>query len=129
MAISDEDRILRVWTPTLLRTILFVAAAVLMFGLIQMATQAPGSYLARYHAVREGHIHSHETFGQTVAGALNGDPHSIMTIGLFILTLVPLGRVAFCFLLFVTEADYIYVIFTAYVLAGLLAGVFLGRIG
>jgi uncharacterized membrane protein len=129
MAISDEDRILRVWTPTLLRTILFLAAAVLMFGLALMATKAPGNYMAQYHAVREGHIHSPETFAQTVTGALGGDPHSIMTIGLFILTLVPLGRVAFCFLLFVTEGDYTYVVFTAYVLAGLLVGVMLGRIG
>lgn len=94
-----------------------------------MATKAPGYYAARYRAVQAGHVHSPETFGQIVSGAIAGDPHSAMTIGLFALTLVPLGRVAFCFVLFIRERDYTYVAFTAYVLAGLIFGVLLGRIG
>jgi uncharacterized membrane protein len=52
-----------------------------------------------------------------------------MTCGLFILTLVPLARVAFCLVLFVKERDSMYVAFTAYVLIALLAGVMLGKIG
>jgi uncharacterized membrane protein len=52
-----------------------------------------------------------------------------MTLGLMVLTLVPLARVAFCFLLFVKERDGIYVAFTAYVLIGLVAGIVLGRVG
>jgi uncharacterized membrane protein len=130
MPINDEeDRILRLWTPVLLRTILLVAAVVLVFGLGLMATKAPGYYVARYRAVQAGHIHERETLAETVVSAVKGDPHSIITIGLFILTLVPLGRVAFCFLLFIKERDYTYACFTAYVLAGLVAGMMLGRIG
>src|SRR5579859_3082816 len=46
-----------------------------------------------------------------------GNPHAVLTFGLFVLTLVPLARVAFCFILFIRERDYTYVAFTAYVLA------------
>jgi uncharacterized membrane protein len=126
---SEEDRILRVWTPVLLRTILIAATAVLAIGLFLMATYAPGYYVQRYRAVEAGHIHQHETFAQIISGSVARDPHSVMTLGLFILTLVPLARVAFCFLLFLKQRDYIYVGLTAYVLIGLVAGVLLGKIG
>ena len=45
------------------------------------------------------------------------------------LTLVPLARVAFCFILFIRERDYTYVALTAYVLAGLIVGVLVGSVG
>jgi uncharacterized membrane protein len=126
---SEEDRILRVWTPVLLRTILIAATAVLAIGLFLMATYAPGYYVQRYHAVQAGHPHRPESFSQIISGSLARDPHSVMTLGLFILTLVPLARVAFCFLLFLKQRDHIYVGLTAYVLIGLIAGVLLGKIG
>jgi len=126
---DEEDRILRVWTPILLRTILIAATAVLAAGLFLMATYAPGYYVQRFHAVQGGHMHAPESFSQVISGALARDSHSVMTLGLFILTLVPLARVAFCFLLFLKQRDYIYVAFTAYVLIALLAGMLLGKIG
>jgi uncharacterized membrane protein len=125
----EEDRILRVWTPVLLRSILTVAAAILIAGLFLMATSSPTFYVSRYRAVQAGHLHSPETFARIISTAMRGDPHSVMTVGLFVLTLVPLGRVAFCFLLFLRERDYTYVALTAYVLIGLIAGMLLGRIG
>ena len=129
MAQQDEDRIMRVWTPILLRTILIVASMVLIVGLVAMATYSPGFYVHRFYEVRAGHVHQQETFTQMITLAFHGDPHSIMTVGLFVLTLVPLARVAFCFVLFVTERDYAYIVFTAYVLSGLIFGVLLGKIG
>jgi uncharacterized membrane protein len=126
---NEEDRILRVWTPILLRTILIAATTILAIGLFLMATYAPGYYVERFRAVQAGHMHKQESFSQVVAGALAREPHSVMTLGLFILTLVPLARVAFCFLLFLKQRDYIYVGVTAYVLIGLLAGMLLGKIG
>jgi uncharacterized membrane protein len=125
----EEDRILRVWTPVLLRSILTVAAVILIAGLFLMATYSPTYYVSRYRAVQIGHLHSPESFEQIISSATHGDPHSVMTVGLFVLTLVPLGRVAFCFLLFLRERDYTYVALTAYVLIGLIAGMLLGRIG
>ncbi len=127
--LNEEDRILRVWTPILLRTILIAAAIVLVVGLFLMATKTPTFYQQRFHAIQAGHLHPAETFSQDIAAARTGDPHSVMTLGLFILTLVPLARVAFCFLLFLKERDYTFVALTAYVLIGLMAGVLLGKIG
>jgi len=127
--LNEEDRILRVWTPILLRTILIAAAVVLAVGLFLMATKAPGFYVERFRAVQAGHMHPPESFSQIIPATLAGDPHSVMTLGLFILTLVPLARVAFCFVLFLMERDYTYVAFTAYVLIALVAGVLLGKIG
>jgi len=126
---ADEDRILRVWTPLLLRTILIVATVILLGGLIMMATHAPGYYAQRYHTIQSGHAHDPQTFVELIQGATHGDSHCVMTVGLFVLTLVPLARVAFCFLLFIKERDFAYVGFTAYVLAGLIFGMLLGRIG
>lgn len=126
---ADEDRILRVWTPLLLRTILVVATIILLGGLVLMGTHSPGFYAQRYHIIQGGHVHEKQTFVELLQGAVEGDPHSVMTVGLFVLTLVPLARVAFCFLLFIKERDFAYVGFTAYVLAGLVFGMLLGRIG
>ena len=126
---AHEDRILRVWTPMLLRTILSVAVLLLASGLILMAVREPGFYVTRYHQVRAGMRHDIEPLPQLYESARHGDPHGVLTMGLFVLTLVPLGRVAFCFLLFIRERDYTYVGFTFYVLAGLVIGVILGRAG
>ncbi len=126
---TEEDRILRIWTPLLLRTILFVAATILLAGLFLMTTRDPGYYVSHYRLAQSGAVHERMSFSTLMRDSMQGDPHSVMTIGLLVLTLVPLGRVAFCFLLFVVEKDYTYVALTAYVLLGLIAGVLLGRIG
>jgi uncharacterized membrane protein len=126
---SDEDRILRIWTPFLLRTILIAASIILLTGLFLMLTSAPGFYVERYHAAQQADFVEREPFTTMIWMAAHGYPHSLLTVGLFVLTLVPLARVAFCFLLFIKESDYAYVGFTAYVLAGLIVGVLLGRIG
>ena len=128
--IADEERILRVWTPIILRTILVSAIVVLLLGLLSMAWQGPGYYVARFHRLQgSGQYENRESMAVLASSALRGNPRSIMTFGLMLLTLVPLARVAFCFLLFVKERDGIYVVFTAYVLLGLVAGVILGRVG
>lgn len=125
----EEDRILRIWTPVLLRTILITAASILILGLVLITTKAPGYYVQRFRAVQAGNIHHRLSFAALIHGALAGRPHEVLMVGLFVLTLVPLGRVAFCFLLFMKKRDYTYVVLTGYVLFGLALGVFLGRIG
>jgi uncharacterized membrane protein len=127
--LEEEDRILRVWTPFLLRTVLIAAMITLVVGLILDYTFAPGYYVGRYHAVQQGHLIGKEQIYLLGQRIRQGNPHAVLTIGLFELTLVPLARVAFCFILFIRERDYTYVAFTAYVLAGLIVGVLVGRIG
>jgi uncharacterized membrane protein len=128
--IDEEDRILRVWTPLILRTILIASAIILMTGMVAMATWAPGYYVDRFHAAQVGStLHQAPSWSATVQKAAHGNPHSLMTLGLLVLTLVPLARVAFTFFLFAKEGDHVFTLATAYVLAGLIAGVMLGRIG
>jgi uncharacterized membrane protein len=126
---QDEERILRHWTPILLRSILIAATIILVIGLFVMAAQAPGAYVARFRAVQAGHVYAREPISAMFAKAGRSDPHAIVTIGLMMLTLVPFARVAFCFLLFIRERDWTYVAFTAYVLFGLILGIVLGRVG
>jgi uncharacterized membrane protein len=128
-AISKEDQILREWTPLILRTLLLISSTMLVLGLLIMASSAPGYYVQRFHAAEHGRSHIRQEWSQLGQAALRGDPHSIMMLGLLVLTLVPLGRVAFTFVLFVKERDRIFALATAYVLAALVAGVMLGRIG
>jgi len=129
MTAQDEDRILRVWTPVILRTVLAAAGMVLIAGLIAISL-TPGEYVIRFRAVQHNaHVKDYLTFGQLVMRAWHGNPRSIMTLGLMILTLVPLARVAFCLLFFIKIRNRAFVVFTAYVLAGLVAGALLGRIG
>jgi uncharacterized membrane protein len=127
---DDEERILRVWTPIILRTILVGAIVLLLVGLLSMAWQNPDYYVARFHSLQGSvRYQNRKSLAVLASSALQGEPRSIMTIGLMVLTLIPLVRVAFCFLFFVKERDGIYVAFTAYVLMGLVAGVILGRVG
>jgi uncharacterized membrane protein len=126
---QDEDRILREWTPILLRSILIAAMILLVAGLIMTYTFAPDYYVDRYHEVQQGHLMGREKFALLYDRVRQGNPHAVLTIGLFVLTLVPLARVAFCFILFIKERDYTYVALTAYVLAGLIVGVLVGSVG
>ena len=54
---------------------------------------------------------------------------ALLTLGLLVLTLVPIGRVALCFAFFVKARDTAYVILTGLVLSLLAAGIALGRVG
>ena len=126
---QDEDRILRVWTPFLLRTILITAMIILVAGLVLTYTFAPDYYVQRYHEVQQGRLIGKEKLGLVLERIREGNPHAVLTIGLFVLTLVPLARVAFSFVLFIRERDYTYVAFTAYVLAGLIVGMLVGSVG
>ncbi|HEX4209799.1 MAG TPA: DUF1634 domain-containing protein [Candidatus Binataceae bacterium] len=127
---ADEEKILRAWTPLLLRTILTAATLILLAGLIYAGLKEPGYYVSRYRLAQTGMAtRPAEDFVQLINGSIRGDAHSILTLGLLVLTLVPLGRVAFTLLLFIRERDVVYIAATAYVLTALIAGVMLGRIG
>ena len=129
LATGDEDRILRTWTPIILRSILLLSSIVMAVGIAQSLAFAPGFYVHRFHAIQHGQLHASETLAELLDEMRHGDPHGIMTIGLYLLTLVPLVRVAFTFFLFLKERDFVYVAATAYVLVALAAGVMLGRVG
>ena len=124
-----EDQILREWTPLILRTLLLISAAILVLGLATMGSSAPGYYVGRFHAAQLGVGHIRQEWPELGKSALSGDPRSITMLGLYVLTLVPLGRVAFTFILFLRERDGVFALATAYVLAALITGIILGRLG
>jgi uncharacterized membrane protein len=126
---AEEDRILRLWTPILLRSIVVVAMTVLVTGLVLTATIAPNYFVDRYRQIQLGHLIGSESLATIWFNLLAGQPHAVLTVGLFMLTLVPLARVAFCLLLFIKTRDVAYVGFTAYVFAALIIGFLLGHIG
>jgi uncharacterized membrane protein len=128
-AASDEDKILRIWTPIILRTVLVAAGIVVILGLGLMIN-TPGQYVNHFRLVQENsRKKDYGSFVKLLHRAANADPRSVTTVGLMILTLVPLGRVGFCWLVFIKRRNWAFVGFTAYVLAGLAAGVMLGRMG
>ena len=126
---AEEDRILRLWTPILLRSIVIVAMTVLIAGLVLTATIAPHYFVNRYHQIQLGHLLGREHLVSIWSNLLAGQPHAVLTVGLYLLTLVPLARVAFCLVLFIKTRDIAYIGFTAYVFAALIIGFLLGHVG
>jgi uncharacterized membrane protein len=127
---GEEDRLLRVWTPRILRSVLIAAVILLVAGLIRSTIGAPGHFVTRFHELQRGiRLRQPKDFGPLVAEAIDGNGRDIMTLGLMILTLVPIARVTFTLLVFLKEKDYPYVAMTAYVLTMLILGAALGKIG
>jgi uncharacterized membrane protein len=130
MAPRDDDRVLRLWTPRILRGALFTSVAFLIAGLVSIAVTAPASYVARYRDLRAGGAPAPaESPLQLLREAAHGQGRALLVAGLLVLTLVPIGRVAFAFAVFLHQRDWPFVVLTALVLAILCVGILLGRIG
>lgn len=123
--VEAEDRILRLWTPILLRTVLAAAVVLMIAGIFRALTTLPAVGTSALLATSGGRMSLVLVVGRAVAG----DADALATLGLMALTLVPLVRVAFCFLLFLKQRSMVFVAFTAYVLAALTLGMLLGKIG
>ncbi len=128
-AMSTEDQILRVWTTILLRTILGAAVVLLTAGVLLTLLRSSNDYTGALRAIQHNPVPAHRSVFWVLVEVARGNAVAILTLGLFVLTLVPLARVSFCFLLFLKQKSLIFASFTAYVLAGLVIGMMLGRIG
>ncbi len=122
---DDDDSLLRRWTPVLLRVTLGAAVLLMSIGIAVRVAQST------HPTVSIGQTRSTvDSFAPiTLAAAAHGDALALATLGLMVLTLVPLIRVGFCLLFFLRQRNLLYVAMTGYVLAVLTAGIFLGRIG
>jgi uncharacterized membrane protein len=130
MTDQDEDRVLRVWTPIILRVSVLTSAALLILGLIVMALETPGFYVARVHEIQtHGRAADRQPWGALAVDAIHGQPRAILVLGLLVLTMVPLGRVGFTFFFFLKQRDLAFTLLTATVLLLLVVGVMLGRVG
>ena len=101
----------------------------LIAGLVLTATIAPNYFVNRYHQIQLGHLLGREHLATIWSNLVAGQPHAVLTVGLYLLTLVPLARVAFCLVLFIKTRDIAYIGFTAYVFAALIIGFLLGHVG
>jgi uncharacterized membrane protein len=127
---ADEDRLLRVWTPRILRGVLAASAVLLAAGLVVIGVTAPASYVVRYRALRGGAAPVHHVgISELVDEVGHGRGRALLVAGLLLLTLVPIGRVLFAVLVFLRERDWLFVALTGLVLTLLCVGVMLGRVG
>ena len=94
MAHEGDDRILRVWTPVILRTSVMVSAVILAIGLIIIGLYAPDRFVERFHELQApGVSFPRERLGELFAEATRGQPRPVLMIGLLVLTLLILGVV------------------------------------
>lgn len=127
---ADEDRILRVWTPVILRVSVTASVIILAAGLIIIGIVNPEAYVARVRLIQaNGASFPKERWVPLVKEAFEGQPRPLLMLGLLVLTLVPLGRVAFTFFFFLKQRDVPFIFLTATVLLLLVLGVVLGRVG
>ena len=127
---TEDDRLLRVWTPRLLRGLLAASVALLVAGLVAIAWTDPAGYVARYRSLRGGPGSAPQgAVPSMLDEAVRGPGHALLVAGLLVLTLVPIGRVAFAVVFFLRERDWLFAALTAVVLGLLCVGVLLGRIG
>jgi uncharacterized membrane protein len=115
---SIDDQRIEVMIGNLLRAGVLIAAAVVIVG--------AAIYLARYamqpadfHVFR-GEAAALRTLSAIVGGALHLHGKSIIQLGLVLLIVTPVARVAFSAVAFAIERDYLYVVLTLVVLAVLL---------
>jgi hypothetical protein len=127
---GEEDRELRIGTPRILRGALFASVALLVAGLCAIGGTAPESFVARYRALRRGEPPGPpEGLRQLLQGVVHAQGHALLVTGLLVLTMVPIGRVAFALVVFARQRDWPFVILTGLVLTLLCVGIFLGRMG
>jgi uncharacterized membrane protein len=127
---TPDDRLLRTWTPRILRGALAASACLLVAGLCVIAATAPHEYVANYRALEHAR-------GAAAAGPTSDVVHelarlpgnALLVAGLLVLTFVPIARVAFAALVFLRARDWLFFALTSLVLALLGLGVILGRGG
>ncbi len=118
-----------------LRAGVLLSAAVILVGILSFAlTQNTG-----YVRVLPNHLRDILTFHQTsgpgffptalpaiLQGAMAGKPYAIIGLGMLLLILTPVVRVALSVLFFLAQRDWLYVGITLFVLAVLTFSLFMG---
>ncbi len=112
----------------LLRVGVLASLTVVVVGVVVTFAQLRGhSSSAIRHAVVTGHISYPHTLGQLESGLAAGRGPSIITLGLLILLLTPVCRVALSLVGFLYQRDPVFVAVTSFVLFVLLMSFLIGR--
>lgn len=119
-----NDRQVEISIAILLRTGVFLAAAVVLIGGVLYLAHS-GQMRPHYH-VFHGEPSDLRSPGGVVREALTGRPDAIIELGMLLLILTPIARVMFSVVAFVRERDLMYVIMTLVVLTLLLYSLLAG---
>lgn len=119
-----NDREVEKWIAVLLRSgVLLAAAVVLVGGVLYLVHN--GSVRPDYHTFRGEFAELREP-SLIVREAFSGRPEAIIQLGLLLLILTPVARVAFSVVAFAVERDRMYVVMTLVVLTVLLYSLLAG---
>ena len=116
----------------ILRAGVYISGTILVVGLVAFLIQSPDSHSSITEVMRGSKIKPDipSTFAAVANGLRHGDALSIIQLGALVLLATPVVRVAVSIFLFLAEADWLYTILTAVVLALLLISIFLlGALG
>lgn len=118
------DRQVEISIAILLRTGVFLAAAVVLVGGILYLVHS-GHMQTHYHVFR-GEPSDLRSPSAVIREALSGRPAAIIELGLLVLILTPIARVVFSVVAFARERDFMYVSMTVVVLAVLFYSLLFG---
>jgi len=127
---SGSERV-EVLNSNLLRVGVLTSMALILVGLVLMFVHHP-SYLRSAEALQRltspGAAFP-QTFPDVVAGLREWHGQSVVVLGLLVLIVTPILRVALSIVLFALERDHAFVVITTAVLTILIASFFLGKVG
>ncbi len=109
----------------LLQLGVLLAAAVVLIGAIALLVQH-GRDIAGFQIFR-GETAALTSIKGIIAAAFNGESRGVVQLGLLLLIMTPIARVALTLVAFVIQRDRLYIVTTAIVLILLLYGLIWGR--
>ena len=121
---NGRDAIVRktdLFISNILRGGVLLSAAIIIIGVVMF-------YVRYAMHVADTHSFPH-SLGAVISGIAQGDARSVIVLGLLVLLMTPVLRVAVSIVAFAVERDWRYVVITAIVLFVLLLSFFLGRGG
>jgi len=108
-----------------LRSGVIISAAVIVIGLVMLVFNG----LADLKGGIATAMNFPHTFGAVLSGVVRFDPISVITLGLLLMIITPVTRVAVSIIAFAMEGDWRYVGITTVVLFVLLVSFALGKAG
>ena len=122
---DDPARTTELMVSVVLRTGVIVSAAVIVVGIIMLVFHG----LAGLTGGIATAMNFPPTFGAVLSGVAKLDPVSVITLGLLLMIITPVTRVAVSIIAFAMERDWRYVAITTVVLIVLLVSFALGKAG
>jgi len=132
-----QERTVELIISWLLRVGVWSSIALVVAGLVMLVVkdhaallhERPGGLEALLHQGPPGEPQPLTLYPDVLASVRRGEPYGVITLGLLVLLLTPVLRVAVSVVAFLLERDWLYTAITAAVLCLLLAGLALGKAG